>query len=109
MTERKDDLGNENATTSSEITNLDMPGSGATVDDPKDTTKTGSDLPKGSGQTSDEGFNKISGKEDTRPTGVDKSTENREDQMPTSGVGAFESSSQPITQTVAHIDDEEGK
>lgn len=104
---RKDDLGNEDATASSEITNSDMAGSGVTVDDPKNTTKTGSDLPKGSGQISDEGFNKISGKKDTRPTGADKSTEDREDQMPTSGVGAFEDSSQPLTQTIAHIEDEE--
>lgn len=76
--------------------------------DAKETTDTGSDLPKGDGTLSDEGFNRISGKPDNRPIGQDHSTEGREDQMPTSGVGA-QDSSQPLSTSVAHIKDDEGE
>lgn len=72
--------------------------------DAKETTKTGSDLPKGDGQTSDEGFNALTDDGTDKPTGQDHSTENREDQLPTSGVGA-QDASQP-TSTRANIEGE---
>lgn len=74
--------------------------------DAKETTKTGSDLPKGDGTLSDEGFNRLVDDGTGEPTGQDHSTENRENQMPTSGVGAFEDSTQPLTSTVARIEDD---
>lgn len=75
--------------------------------DEKGTTETGSDLPHGDGTVSDEDTNKITaGKHlPKKPIGQDHSTENRENQMPTSGVGAFEDSSQPVTTSIAHIED----
>lgn len=76
--------------------------------DEKETVDTGSDLPHGDGTVSDEDTNKITSgqKLSNKPTGQDHSTEDREDQMPTSGVGAFEDGSQPITSSTAHIEDD---
>lgn len=77
-------------------------------DNEKDTTATGSRQPHGDGTVSDEDVNAIDGdNDDGKPIGQDHSTENREDQMPTSGVGAFEDRSQQITSGIAHIEDEE--
>lgn len=73
--------------------------------DAKETTKTGSDLPKGDGTLSDEGFNRLVDDGTGKPTGQDHSTENRENQMPTDGVGA-QDGSQPLSTSIAHIDDE---
>jgi hypothetical protein len=80
-------------------------------ENPKDTTYTGSDLPHGDGTTSDEDTHKITDgqKLPDKPIGQDHSTEGRENQMPTSGVGAFEDSSQQITSSTAHITDDEGE
>ena len=78
--------------------------------DEKETTDTGSDLPRGDGTTSDEDTKKITEgqKLPTRPTGQDHSTENREDMMPTGGVGGIQSGSL-IKENIAHIADDEGK
>jgi hypothetical protein len=76
--------------------------------DAKETTKTGSDLPKGDGTLSDEGFDRISGKSDNRSTGADHSLDNYEDSEPRDGVGAIQSSSL-INENIAHIEDEEGE
>lgn len=76
--------------------------------DAKETIKTGSDLPKSDGMTSDEGFNRIAGKKDDRPIEQDHSLDNYEDSEPTSGVGAIQSSSL-IKENVAHIEEEEGE
>ncbi len=74
--------------------------------DEKNTIRTGSDIPGGDGTVSDEDMNAISGGK-RRKTGQDHSTENREDMMPTSGVGAIQSGSD-TTSDVAHlVDDEE--
>jgi len=74
--------------------------------DEKNTIRTGSDIPGGDGTVSDEDMNAISGGK-RKKTGQDHSTENREDMMPTSGVGAIQSSSD-TTSDVAHlVDDEE--
>ena len=74
--------------------------------DEKSTTETGSDIPGGDGTISDEDMNAISGGKRGK-IGQDHSTENREDMMPTSGVGAIQSSSD-TTSDVAHlVDDEE--
>ncbi len=75
--------------------------------DEKSTTETGSDIPGGDGTISDEDMNAISGGGRRKKTGQDHSTENREDMMPTSGVGAIQSGSD-TTSDVAHlVDDEE--
>ncbi|MBA4123933.1 MAG: hypothetical protein H0X72_15930 [Acidobacteria bacterium] len=74
--------------------------------DEKNTIRTGSDIPGGDGTVSDEDMNAISGGK-RKKTGQDHSTENREDMMPTSGVGAIQSGSD-TTSDVAHlVDDEE--
>lgn len=73
--------------------------------DAKETTKTGSDLPKGDGTTSDEGFNAISGKDADKPIGQDHSLDNYEDSEPRDGVGAVQNSSL-INSNIAHIEDE---
>jgi len=73
--------------------------------DEKETINTGSNLPHGDGTVSDEDVNAISGGRRGK-TGQDHSTENREDMMPTSGVGAIQSSSN-TTSDVAHIADDE--
>lgn len=75
--------------------------------DGKDTTETGSNLPHGDGTVSDEDVDKISGGRKNQKTGQDHSTENRESQMPTGGVGAFEDSSRQTTSGIAHIADDE--
>lgn len=72
----------------------------------KDTTATGRDIPGGDGTISDEDMNAISGGGKNKKTGQDHSTENREDMMPTSGVGAIQSSSD-TTSDVAHLADDE--
>jgi hypothetical protein len=56
----------------------------------KETIKTGSDLPNADGVVSDEDVNKITDDGRGKPIGQDHSTENREDQAPTSGVGAVQ-------------------
>ena len=73
--------------------------------DGKDTTKTGSDIPGGDGTVSDEDMNAIDDSGRGKKTGQDHSTENREDIMPTSGVGAIQNSSD-TTSDIAHIEDE---
>ena len=74
--------------------------------DEKSTTETGSGIPGGDGTISDEDMNAISGGKRGK-IGQDHSTENREDMMPTSGVGAIQSSND-TTSDVAHlVDDEE--
>ena len=73
--------------------------------DGKDTTKTGSDIPGGDGTVSDEDMNAIDDSGRNKKTGQDHSTENREDIMPTSGVGAIQNSSD-TTSDIAHIEDE---
>ncbi len=73
--------------------------------DEKDTIRTGRDIPGGDGTISDEDMNAISGGRRGK-TGQDHSTENREDMMPTSGVGAIQSSSD-TTSDVAHLADDE--
>jgi hypothetical protein len=74
-------------------------------DDPKNTTDTGSDIPGGDGTISDEDMNAISGGRKRQKTGQDHSTENRENMMPTSGVGSFQDSNDTSTD-IAHIEDE---
>ena len=73
--------------------------------DEKNTIRTGSDIPGGDGTISDEDMIAISGGRRGK-TGQDHSTENREDMMPTSGVGAIQSSSD-TTSDVAHLADDE--
>ena len=69
----------------------------------KDEELTGSDIPGGTGEISDEDLNAIDdgcGRE--VPTGQDHSTENRAETMPDSGVGAVQNSSD-TTSDVANI------
>ncbi len=73
--------------------------------DEKETIDTGSNLPHGDGTVSDEDVKKIDGG-GGKPTGQDHSTENREDMMPTSGVGAIQNSSD-TTSDIARIADDE--
>ena len=73
--------------------------------DEKETIDTGSNLPHGDGTVSDEDVNAISGGRRGK-TGQDHSTENREDMMPTSGIGAVQSSSD-TTSDVAHLANDE--
>jgi hypothetical protein len=61
--------------------------------DEKSTTETGSDIPGGDGTISDEDMHQISGGKKGAKTGQDHSTENRENMLPTSGVGAIQDSS----------------
>lgn len=75
-------------------------------DSAKNTTATGRDIPGGDGTVSDEDINAISGGGRRRKIGQDHSTENREDMMPTSGVGAIQSGSD-TTSDVAHLADDE--
>lgn len=75
--------------------------------DEKETIDTGSNLPHGDGTVSDEDVNRIGGAAD-KPTGQDHSTENRENMLPTSGVGAIQNSSETGSD-VAHIADDEGE
>jgi len=73
--------------------------------DEKETIDTGSNLPHGDGTVSDEDVNRIGGVAG-KPIGQDHSAENRENMMPTSGVGAVQNSSD-TTSDVAHIADDE--
>ncbi len=73
--------------------------------DGKDTTMTGSDIPGGDGTISDEDMDQISGGRKGAKTGQDHSTENRENMIPTSGVGAIQNSSD-TTSDIAHIEGE---
>ena len=73
----------------------------------KDTTMTGSDIPGGDGTVSDEDANAISGGRKRQKTGQDHSTENRENMMPTSGVGAIQDSSDTSTDIYHAGSDEE--
>ena len=61
--------------------------------DAKETTRTGSDLPKGDGTTSDEDFNAITDDGGDKPIGQDHSLDDYEESEPTSGVGTFGDSS----------------
>ena len=74
--------------------------------DEKETIDTGSNLPHGDGTVSDEDVEKISGGRRGK-TGQDHSTENREDMIPTSGVGAIQSSSDTTSDVARLADDEE--
>jgi len=74
--------------------------------DEKETIDTGSNLPHGDGTVSDEDVDKIDGGDGSKPIGQDHSLENYEDSMPTSGVGAIQSSSDTGSD-VAHIADDE--
>ena len=74
--------------------------------DRKETIDTGSNLPHGDGTISDEDVNAIDDSGKRKKTGQDHSLENYEDSMPTSGVGAFQSSSDTSTD-IAHIADDE--
>lgn len=76
-------------------------------DDPKNTTETGSDIPGGDGTISDEDMHAISGGKKGAKIGQDHSTENRENMMPTSGVGAIQDSSDTSTDIYHAGDDEE--
>ena len=73
--------------------------------DEKSTTETGSDIPGGDGTISDEDMNAISGGGRRKKIGQDHSTENREDMMPTSGVGAIQDSSD-TSSDIARIEGE---
>jgi len=74
--------------------------------DEKETIDTGSNLPHGDGTVSDEDVNAIDDQGEGKPIGQDHSTENREDSMPTSGVGAIQNSSD-TTSDIARIADDE--
>lgn len=74
--------------------------------DEKETIDTGSNLPHGDGTVSDEDVDKIDDDGSGKPIGQDHSTENREDMMPTGGVGAIQNSSD-TTSDIAHIADDE--
>lgn len=74
----------------------------------QDEELTGTDIPGGDGTISDEAMDAISGGGKHQKTGQDHSTEHHEDQMPTEGVGAIQSSSD-TTSDVAHIEDESRK
>ena len=75
--------------------------------DAKDTTATGSDIPGGDGTISDEDMHAISGGKKGAKTGQDHSTENREDMLPTSGVGAIQNSSDTSTDVYHAAEGEE--
>ncbi len=60
------------------------------IDDTKNTTDTGSDIPGGDGTISDEDMHAISGGRKNQKIGQDHSLENYEDSEPTSGVGAIQ-------------------
>jgi hypothetical protein len=67
--------------------------------------QTGSDIPGGDGTVSDEDVNAIDdGCGKSAPTGQDHSTEDRENQIPDSGVGAVQNAND-TTSDVARIDD----
>ncbi|MGC2238474.1 MAG: hypothetical protein WA584_20130 [Pyrinomonadaceae bacterium] len=66
--------------------------------------QTGSDIPGGDGTISDEDVNAIDDDGSGKATGQDHSTENRENQMPDSGVGAVQDSSDTGSDA-ARIDD----
>jgi hypothetical protein len=73
--------------------------------DEKHTTATGRDIPGGDGTISDEDVNSIDDKGVGKPIGQDHSYENRENMMPTSGVGAIQDNND-MTSNIAHIEDE---
>jgi len=75
--------------------------------DEKSTTETGSGIPGGDGTISDEDMNAISSGGRRKKIGQDHSTENREDMMPTSGVGAIQNSSDTSTDIYHAADGEE--
>jgi hypothetical protein len=73
-------------------------------ENPKDTTLTGSNKAHGDGTISDEDVNAIDAdNDDGKPIGQDHSTENRENQVPTSGVGAIQNSSDTASD-IAHLE-----
>jgi len=74
--------------------------------DEKETTETGSDIPGGDGTVSDEDVKAIDGRKASKrtETGQDHSLEDYEKNMPTSGVGAFQSRSD-TSSDVADIDE----
>ena len=75
--------------------------------DEKETIDTGSNLPHGDGTISDEDVNRIDDDRSGKPIGQDHSLENYEDSMPTSGVGAFQSSSDTTSDMAQIADDEQ--
>ena len=71
----------------------------------KDEELTGSDIPGGTGEVSDEDINAIDdGCGKNAPTGQDHSLENYSDSMPDGGVGAIQDNSD-TTSDVARIKD----
>lgn len=74
--------------------------------DEKQITETGSDIPGGDGIVSDEDVKAIDGRKAGKATekGQDHSLEDYEKSMPTSGVGAFQNSSD-TTSDIADIDE----
>lgn len=70
----------------------------------KDTIETGSNLPNSDGTVSDEDVNAITDDGSDKPTGQDHSTEDREETIPDSGVGAIQDSND-TTSDIASIDD----
>ena len=74
--------------------------------DRKETIDTGTNLPHGDGTVSDEDVNAIDDDGSGKPIGQDHSMENRENMMPTSGVGAIQNSND-TTSDVARIADDE--
>lgn len=79
------------------------------TENPRDTTLTGSNKAHGDGTVSEEDVKAIDDSDRAgKPIGQDHSTENRENQMPTEGVGAVQDRNL-IKENVAHIADDEGE
>jgi len=76
------------------------------ITDEKERTMIGSDIPGGDGTVSDEDVKAIDGRKAGKgtETGQDHSLEDHEKTMPTSGVGAFQKSSD-TTSDIADIDE----
>ncbi|MCU1288799.1 MAG: hypothetical protein JWN60_1028 [Acidobacteria bacterium] len=70
----------------------------------KDEELTGSDIPGGTGEISDEDINAIDEDLAGKPTGQDHSTENYGESMPDGGVGGVQNHSDP-TSDIARIND----
>jgi len=70
----------------------------------KDEELTGSDIPGGTGEVSDEDINAITDDGSGKKTGQDHSLEDYGESMPDSGVGAFQDNSD-TTSDVARIED----
>ena len=70
----------------------------------KDEELTGSDIPGGTGEVSDEDINAITDDDSDKKTGQDHSLENYGETMPDGGVGAVQDNSD-TTSDVARIND----